>query len=92
MNTMKALKWAFDTPNLLPEERLMAIYIATIVNQDGIAEVDETKAAEWCGFVSSARRVARLGDVRGAVQSLPGIIYEYHEGGKIYISMVGDGK
>lgn len=92
MDTMKALSWAFGTKNLLPEERLMAIYIATIVDQDGIALFEAAEAAEWCGFVSPARRIPRCGDVRGAVQSLPEIIYEFWDDGKIQIAMVGSKK
>ena len=79
MTTMEALKWAFEIKNASPEERLVAIYIATIVNQDGVAVVDLAEAAKWCGFISSARHIPRLQDVRGAIQSLPNIKYDYFD-------------
>lgn len=87
MGTFQALDWAFKLGGTPPDAKLMAIYIASLWGMAETVTIDEIRTAEWCGFLSPALRIPRLPSVRGALQSIPGIRYEYVGDGKITIKL-----
>jgi hypothetical protein len=83
---MQYLSWAFNL-RALPEQKLLAIYVAGVVNQDGFVLIDEETAARWCGFVSPARNIPRLHHVGAFLQDIPGLKFEYRDCGKISVEI-----
>lgn len=79
MTTFKAISWAFSLQDIEPESKLLAIYLASIVDQDGVAIVSLASAAKWCGFLSPSRQMPRVMRVQASLQEIPGIVFECNE-------------
>jgi hypothetical protein len=91
MDTIKALGWAMSLRGVDPDAKLLAVYIAGRMGGDGRVILDLEQAAEWCGFVSPARRETRPNRARVALQQLDDLSVD-DWGQDIITVTLGDGK
>lgn len=75
MRTLKAMEWAMQS-QLMPESKLMAIYVASMVGMSRFVKIGIYDAADFCGFRTPAKNKLQPYRVLTALQGIPLFTFE----------------